>query len=399
MKIVFVSNNFNHHESPFCDALYRLVCDDFRFVQTQPMRAERVNMGWGVDVDKIPYCVCSYGDDSAYENALDLCNNADVVIIGSAPYEFIADRVRNNKLTFFYAERLFRKGLWHMLFPPTFFTVLKRFILPGRKSNFYLLCASAYTAVDTHKIFAFNEHRFKWGHFIEIAEEPTDIVKNKLSFHGLKHPQDVSILWAGRLIGLKHPDMSVRLARTLKSNNIPFQLNIIGNGALEDELKRMIKEFQLEDCVKMLGPMKPTEVRKYMEESDIYLFTSDFNEGWGAVLGESMSSGCAVVASHGIGATPFLVQHGVNGLIYETGKYESFERNALKLVEDKSLRMRLGANAHQTMQQLWNPKVAAERFATLCDCLLNNKELPSYEQGPISRASVLKNNWFKDDTI
>lgn len=51
--------------------------------------------------------------------------------------------------------------------------------------------------------------------------------------------------------------------------------------------------------------MKASEVRSYMEKADIYLFTSDFNEGWGAVLNESMNSGCAVVASHAIGSVPF----------------------------------------------------------------------------------------------
>ena len=168
MKVVFVSNNFNHHERPFCDALYELVGADFCFVQTQPMRAERVEMGWGIDVKQIPYCVCSYGENNEQEEALALCNAADVVILGNAPYEFISDRVKKNKLTFFYAERLFRNGLWHMLYPPPFFAVLKRFIFPGRKSNFFLLAASAYTAWDTSRIFAFNNHRFKWGHFIEV---------------------------------------------------------------------------------------------------------------------------------------------------------------------------------------------------------------------------------------
>ena len=70
MKVVFVSNNFNHHERPFCDALYELVGADFCFVQTQPMRAERVEMGWGIDVKQIPYCVCSYGENNEQEEEI-----------------------------------------------------------------------------------------------------------------------------------------------------------------------------------------------------------------------------------------------------------------------------------------------------------------------------------------
>lgn len=149
----------------------------------------------------------------------------------------------------------------------------------------------------------------------------------------------------------------------------------------------------------MHGSMKPHEVRKFMEQADIFLFTSDFNEGWGAVLGEAMASGCAVVTSHGIGATPFLVQHKENGLIYKTGKYDSFERNVIRLVNDSEFRKNLSDNAILTMRNQWNAKTGAERLYRLCKELLSGKTPSIYKSGPLSKAELLKNNWFKDDTI
>lgn len=399
MKIVFASNWFNHHEKFFCDAISANSDVEFHFIQTERIPEERLQLGYQDITADTPYCVCSYESKENYCRAISICNEADALILGSAPYEFIAERVRKNKLTFFYAERLFRQGLWHMLYPPTFFTVLKRFINPGRKTNFYLLAASGYTAWDTSRIFAFDGNRFKWGHFIEVPDMNSETVEQKLKNSGLKHPQDVSILWAGRLIGLKHPDMSLRVAKTLKEKGIHFNLKIIGAGELEGMLGKMISDNHLEDCVQMLGSMTPLEVRKYMEEADIYLFTSDFYEGWGAVLGEAMASGCAVVTSHGIGATPFLAKHLENALVYETGNYGSFERNVLKLAGDPALRNKLGRNANSTMMNLWNPKVGADRFYKLCNNLLEGKAAPFYADGPISKAEVIKNNWFKDDTI
>lgn len=399
MKIVLASNWFNHHEKFFCDAINSKPDVEFYFIQTERIPEERLKLGYQDVTKSTPYCICSYESKEEYERAIGICNEADALLLGSAPYEFIADRVRNNKLTFFYAERLFRKGLWHMLYPPTFFTVLKRFIIPGRKSNFYLLAASGYTAWDTSRIFAFNKRRFKWGHLIDVPSTVANNPKQQLENIGLKHQKDVSILWAGRLIGWKHPDMSIRVAKTLKERGVNFTLKIIGTGDMEKSLRQMITENNLGDCVQMLGAMQPTEVRQYMNEADVYLFTSDFNEGWGAVLGESMSSGCAVVTSHGIGATPFLVQHNQNGLIYETGNYNSFERNVIKLVESESLRERLGAAAQKTMSETWNPSVGADRFHSLCKSLIERGTPIYYEQGPISKAEILHNNWFKDDTI
>lgn len=161
----------------------------------------------------------------------------------------------------------------------------------------------------------------------------------------------------------------------------------------------MISTYNLSDSVKMPGAMTPPEVRQHMLNSEIYLFTSDFNEGWGAVLGESMASGCAVVTSHGIGATPFLIQHKENGLIYETGNYGSFERNVLKLVESKEFREKLSKNAVKTMQECWNPQTGAYRFYQFVKQILENGRPMFYDAGPISEAKILKNNWFKDDTV
>lgn len=391
ISIVFISNFFNHHEKFFCDEISRNPDVDFNFIQTMRMDEERINLGWGIDISSIPYCVCSYGENGEKENAFRLCDEADVLILGSAPYEFIAKRVRENKLTFYYAERLFRKSLLHMLYPPTFFRVLKRFIIPGNKSNFYLLAASGYTAWDTSRILAFNDRRYKWGHFINVTYPK-----------GRKRKEDnakLHLLWVGRFLKLKHPDYPIHIAKTLKQKNIPFILDFIGSGEQENKMRNLILRFQLEDIVIIHGAMKPTEVRAYMEKADIYMFTSDFNEGWGAVLGESMASGCAVVTSHGIGATPFLVQHLQNGLIYETGNYESFERNVLKLVESKKLREQLSWNAIDTMQNLWNPKVAAERFYLLVREIIHTGKPMYFDKGPISKVKILKNNWFKDDTI
>ncbi|MCM1218758.1 MAG: glycosyltransferase [Lachnospiraceae bacterium] len=391
ISIVFVSNFFNHHERFFCDELYNNPDVEFMFIQTQRMDDERVNLGWGLNLDEFPYVMCSYGTGNEYNKAIQICNEADVLILGSAPYEFVKYRVKHNKLTFYYAERLFRKGLWHMLNPCTFFTVFKRFIIPGHKSNFYLLASSAYTALDTYWISAFSDRRFKWGHFIEV------LYPQKRKF---KQKRDkVKLLWVGRFLPLKHPEYPIKTAKRLKELGVAFSMDIIGSGIEEENILKKINQYNLSDNVSLHSPMPPEEVRNYMEDADIYMFTSDFNEGWGAVLGEAMTSGCAVVSSHGIGATPFLVKHGINGLIYRTGNYKSFETNVIKLINDSSLRERLSENAIDTMMTQWNPCTGATRFCELCKSLLTTGKTVFYQEGPISKADILKNNWFSDDTI
>ena len=97
---------------------------------------------------------------------------------------------------------------------------MKRFVLPGRKSNFYLLAASGYTAYDTARIGAFNYRRFKWGHFIDTASCVSRNFENKT----------VKLLWVGRFLQLKHPEYPVKAARSLKDRGVDFHLDIIGTG-------------------------------------------------------------------------------------------------------------------------------------------------------------------------
>jgi glycosyltransferase involved in cell wall biosynthesis len=388
MKITFFSNFLNHHEIPFCDELYNLIGDSFCFVQTEPMHQERIDLGWGQNQNKIPYLKLSYKENETYNECIKLGKDSDVVIIGSAPYEFISDRVKENKLTFYYAERLFRKSFLRAFYPPSTLKILKRFVRPGWNSNFYMLCASGYTSYDVSRIKTFKDKCFKWGHFPEFITYNIDnLIESKRNKH-------IELLWVGRFIELKHPQYSIFVAKKLKQENFKFKLNIIGSGELELELKSLIEMHQLNDCVELLGNMEPSLVRKYMEKANIFLFTSDFEEGWGAVLYEAMNSSCGVVASHAIGAVPLLLTNNENGLIYKNQDLDDLYEKVKQLVVNRNKRELLGKNAYLSLKENWNAQIAAKRFYDFSVKINNDSEIPHFDIGPLSVAPIVKNNWF-----
>lgn len=150
-------------------------------------------------------------------------------------------------------------------------------------------------------------------------------------------------------------------------------MDIIGGGDMEQELKGMLDGKALSDRVTMLGFKTPEEVRRYMEKADIFLFTSDRQEGWGAVLNEAMNSGCAVVADHMIGAVPYLIRQGYNGRIYRDGDRQALFKETEQLIIDPELRNELGRNAYKTIAEVWNPQNAAEQLTGLLDELTGNE--------------------------
>ena len=377
-SVVFVSNFFNHHQRPFSEAMYSLLGDGYIFVETETISQERLDMGWG-EQDIPSYVVSAEMLSTHRESIQKIIDNADVVIFGSAPRELLVDRIRQDRLVFRYSERPLKvKEPWK--YPVRLFTWRRAF---PQKKHSYMLCASAYTAGDFAQFGLFHNKCYKWGYF------PATKVYDIEELMAKKRAKDCpSILWVGRLIGLKHPDASILLAEQLKAKGYRFDLNIIGNGIMQNKIRMMISEKNLNDCVHMLGSMQPEQVRKHMEQADIFIFTSDFNEGWGAVLNESMNSGCAVVASHAIGSVPFLIEDGINGVVYKNGNQKDLNQAVIKLLNDPEKRKQIGQEAYRTIVEKWNGENAADRFLELIRTLKEGKDTP-YPDGPCSKVERL----------
>lgn len=375
MTITFFSNFLLHHQTPFCEAMVNHIGEGFRFVATKPVPAERLEMGY-LNLENEPYAVNAYMDDASYQEAMRLGRESDVVIIGAAPYDFIEERLKENKLTFRYSERFFKKFYWRFHPAELLFRYHKE--TRYRKKNFYMLCASAYTAPDCRYIFAYPNKTYKWGYFPPISEVSYE------ELAACKNRDKIKIIWVSRFIPLKHPEEIIALAKMLKKDNFSFEIEMLGIGELREEYENIVKEEKLDDVIRFSGPFSPQEVLEHMKCSDIFLFTSDKNEGWGAVMNEAMSCACAPVACREIGSVPYLIRHGENGLVYDKRGKNSLYHNVKILIENNNIREKIQKNACRTMAEVWNAETAAERLLCLIDCIQNGRETP-YTYGPCSR--------------
>ena len=377
--VIFISNFFNHHQRPFSDEMYKAIGAGYVFLETEIIPDERKNMGWDTNISS-PYVV-RYKKNKHQV----LIDSADVVIFGSAPYELIEKRMKSGKLTYVYSERLYKEKCEIYKLPIRFLKQQKKF---GRYRNVYLLCSSGYTAADYAKTCVFINKAYKWGYFPETKRyEDVD------ALIATKDPQ--KILWCGRFLDWKHPDDMVTVAKRLREEGYDFQIDLIGTGAMEGQLCRLIARNNLVDRVHLLGSMSPEEVRSHMEKASIYLFTSDRNEGWGAVLNESMNSACAVVASHAIGSVPYLIENEKNGLIYRDGDLDDLYQKVKYLLDHPDRRAELAKNAYATIVDEWNAENAAKKFLALSEELIDSqKAVFSTEEGVCSKAELLSDNWF-----
>ena len=381
MKIAFFSNYLSPHQLPFCEAMYGLLGKNFVFVSCEPYSEQRRQMGWQ-SFEQKPYELRPYASRQEDEKACEIACHWDVMIWGSANFKYVKLRVASGKIHFRYSERLLKQGFWRSLFNLNFLRHIYYNVRTCSKQAF-LLVASAYAAADFSFTLGCFKGKYKWGYF--PATQQYNLAKLLAQKSANKK---VSILWAGRLIDLKHPQAPIFLAKKLREAGYHFVLNIIGSGPLKKQLEEKIKKLNLTDCVHLLGSMPSDQVRAHMECTDIFCFTSDFNEGWGAVLNESMNSACAVVASHAVGAVPFLIQHRQNGMVYKNGDLADFYKQVIYLIEHPQVRKNMGQAAYHTILNSWNAPMAAQRLIELIKAVQRAEPVP-FKEGPCSPAKMI----------
>lgn len=374
MKIIFASNYYNHHQSAISKSFLNHTRGRYVFVATGKMREERKSLGYSSEE---PDFVCHIPrTKEGAEELTALCEMDDILIAGSLPAFMLSELKRSKRFFFKYSEHPFKKQL---PFPKRILRLLKLIFNHRNTKRVHMLCASSHAAKDFASCGLYKGRTYKWGYFPETKVYPSidDIMQNK---------NRLRILWCGRFIDWKHPDDVIAMAELLKKKGYNFELDFIGTGEMKDELLSLVEEKGLSDEVRFLGSMPPEKVRENMEQAGIFLFTSDRQEGWGAVLNEAMNSGCAVVASDLAGSTGYLINDNNNGFIYQSGNISELCEKVVTLLEDTNLQKDFGRNAYKTITEEWNAEIATQRFLELASHIVKGEKHPDiYKTGPCSK--------------
>ena len=384
MKIVFVSNFLNHHQLGICQEFENKYGENFKFISLESIPQDRVSMNYKDMNHMYPFVINAYESDEEYIRAERLVYDSDIVIIGGCNESIARKRIESNKITFKYFERIYKRGLWRVFSPGGLKYMISEHSLK-RNKNVYLLCASAYTPFDFRLVNAYPKKMFKWGYFPKT--QLYDDVQHK--FIADTH-NPLKILWTGRMLSWKHPEVVIQIAKLCREHHMNVEFHMIGDGELHQYIKSQIAYNGLTDIITLETFKDNSEVLKDMINSDIFLATSDYQEGWGAVINEAMSCGCVTIASHAMGAAPYLIEDGINGYIYQNGKInEAFEYIQI-IYNDTTKRLSVQKNAFNTINQLWNSKIAVDRLIKVATALLEKSHTTEeYADGPMSLATPI----------
>ena len=372
--VVFFVNYLNHHQVAVTDELYNCLKDDFVCVCTMPSNA--LELKGGEDFSGRPYCINAAVNPNHYLKAISYAHSADVCLFGAESLKYAVERARYNKdgLSFEVGERWLKKGIIN-IFSPRLVKNLWYYHTLFRYRNFYKLCASAYAAKDHKILMSYRNKCYKWGYFpkhIECTLKPS-----------ISNP--ISMMWCSRFLKWKHPELPIKAASILAKKGYDFVLDMYGNGEELDYCKELSRKFNVHERINFHGNVPNHNIIDAMKDHDVFLFTSDRNEGWGVVLNEAMSSGCAVVCSDLIGSVPYLIRNNENGLIFKSGDISSLVEKIEYLFENQDKILKLGRNANKTIINVWSPQAAVHNFIKLVSELTCGNDT-SILEGPCSKA-------------
>ena len=179
-------------------------------------------------------------------------------------------------------------------------------------------------------------------------------------------PGDWMVLFVGRIERLKGVDTLIR-AIALLAHECPTWVEkmcvaVIGGDPATNEnaemerLKAMRLDLGLSGLITFLGARDQDQLQYYYNAADFVVMPSRY-ESFGMVALEAMACGRPVIASE-VGGLAYLVRDGETGFHVPEGQHISLATAMARLLQDDTLRMRLGRQAEAWAQNYTWPRVA-----------------------------------------
>lgn len=202
-------------------------------------------------------------------------------------------------------------------------------------------------------------HRFALPHSYNSFELPMQQSRDNFTF-----------LIMGRLVEVKGVDCAIRaLSMLAQKDKSKCQMVIAGDGPSRVSLQRLSHDLGVDGLVKFLGSIPSNQTPYIFAQADVVIVPS-YQEPWGLVVNEALSSAKPVIAPHWIGSAIDLLQEKETGLVLEDNSAESI-MNAMKYcIDHPDLVVRMGLSGRNLIRNGgWHIDGAIDSFSQLINHL------------------------------
>lgn len=173
---------------------------------------------------------------------------------------------------------------------------------------------------------------------------------------------DILLLSVGELQKRKNHEAIIRALAKIDRNDLKYI--ICGQGVLEEHLRRLISDLNLDGRVILLGYRQ--DISEIMQAADIFAHPS-VREGLGLASLEAMACGLPLITSD-VQGIPDYVENGVTGYMCSPKDVDAYAENIKTLAANKQLREEISAVNKVRVQKYRVEKIRVDIKDLLDNC-------------------------------
>ncbi len=221
------------------------------------------------------------------------------------------------------------------------------------------LVANSEHVCDTMKI----NFKINVGNIFYSGPNPDEYIKRDIK-------RDIDILYLGRLTERKGADL---LIQSLNQNKDHFKKCIIaGTGEIEEKLKLMIKEYNLDNKIKLAGIVEKEEAINLLNRSKLFVLPARKREPCPKSIIEAMFMGCAVISTN-VGGIPEIIIPGKTGILVNPNNEMELAESIKDSLLNKKKTGKIAKMGEKMAKQEYNLEKKKEELLELYSKLLGEE--------------------------
>jgi glycosyltransferase involved in cell wall biosynthesis len=196
-------------------------------------------------------------------------------------------------------------------------------------------------------------------HIIPNAVSPPPVCNVRDAF--AVEPGRQRIVAMGRLTHQKGFDLLIRGFAALAPRFCNWDVEILGEGPLRQELQDLIGELGLQDRIHLRGWLP--DPHRLLSQADLFVLPSRF-EGFPNALLEAMACGLPAIASDCDSGPAEIIRNGIDGLLIPCDDVPALTAALDRLLSDQNERRRLAGRAAEVLER-FGPEKFFERWETV----------------------------------
>lgn len=182
-------------------------------------------------------------------------------------------------------------------------------------------------------------------------------------------PRERLILAVGRLVEKKGFPYLLKACQLLRGRSVPFKCEIVGYGQMRKSIVNLVSALDLEDRVRLVGPLAQEELVAYYQRADVFclptiIASNDDRDILPNVVKEAMAVGVPVVTTS-IPAMEELVEHERTGLLAPPGNSPALAEALERMLGDREMGGRLADAGRQMIEERFDRRKNASQLMRL----------------------------------